>query len=127
MVSLHVYELPHAYYYPEFPRQQYIELMEKAARKEYENFIKPLDTRQIEINAVFTLKEYSYVAEHIKNEAEAQKADFVIMSAGGRSKLSTFFLGSEAERIVQMEKNIPILILKEKEKNIGLWGILTKL
>ncbi len=126
LVGLHVYELPN-YYYPAFPRQQHIEAMEKAARKEYENFIQPLDTHAIEINPVFALREYNYVAEHIKNEAEAQKVDLIIMSAGGKSKLSTLFLGSEAERIVQMEKKIPVMILKEKEKNIGLWDILTKL
>lgn len=125
LLCLHVYELPHAYYYDQFPRQQYTELMERKAHKEYEQWIETVHTRGVPIEPVFRLLEYPYVAEHIQREAEAQEADLVLMSAGGHSLLSRIFLGSEAERMVAMEKNIPLMIVKEKERNIGLWEILT--
>ena len=125
LVCLHVYELPHAYYYDQFPRQRYAELMEGKARQEYEQWIKNVDTQGVPIEPIFRLLEYPYVAEHIQREAEAQQADLILMSSGGHSLLSRIFLGSEAGRIVTMEKNIPVMIIKEKDRNIGLWEILT--
>ncbi len=126
LVCLNVFELPHAYYYNEFPRQQYITLMEDKSRREYEQFISNIDTQNVSVNSVFRLLEFSYVAEHIQQEAENQQADLIIMSAGGQSVLSRLFLGSEAERIVQMEKNIPLLILKDQEKDANLWETITR-
>ncbi len=115
MVCLNVFELPHAYYYDGFPRQQYINLMENKSQREYEHFIGNINTQDIPINPVFRLLELSYVAEHIQQEAESQQVELIIMSAEGKSAFSRILLGSETERIVQMEKNIPVLILKEPE------------
>jgi nucleotide-binding universal stress UspA family protein len=125
LLCLHVYELPHAYYYDQFPRQQYAELMERKAYEEYKQWIEAIDTRGVPLKPVFRLLEYPYVAEHIHREAQAQGADLILMSGGGHSLLSRIFLGSEVERMVAMEKAIPMMIVKEKERNIGLWELFT--
>ena len=114
VVCLHVFELPHAYYYDHFPRQQLTELVEQRARREYETFLQKVDSPGVEIEVILRLREHSYVAEHIREEAETQQADLILMSAGGQSAISRLLLGSESERIVQMEKDIPVLILKEE-------------
>ncbi len=125
LLCLHVYELPHAYYYDQFPRQQYAELMERQAHQEYEQWIEAIDTRGVPIASVFRLLEYPFVAEHIQREAQAQGADLILMSGGGHSLLSRIFLGSEVERMVAMEKAIPMMIVKEKVRDIGFMEIFT--
>jgi len=115
VVCLHVFDLPHAYYYDNFPRQQLTELVEQRARREYEFFQQKVDSQGVSIEVILRLREHSYVAEHIREESETQQVDLILMSAGGHSAISRLLLGSEAERIVQMEKNIPVLILKEEE------------
>ena len=120
-----VYELPYAYSLTDSPRQRYVELMEKNANTQFEEFIQGIDTGDAELKTLFQVRDYPYVAEHIKNEAEVHEADIIIMAAGGKSRLSRIFLGSETEKMVEMEKSIPLLILKEKEKKVKLWDIIT--
>jgi nucleotide-binding universal stress UspA family protein len=114
VVCLHVFELPHAYYYDYFPRQQLTELVKQRARREYDTFRLKVDTHGVTVEVILRLLEHSYIAEHIRQEAETLQVDLILMSAGGQSAISRLLLGSEAERIVQMEKNIPVLILKEE-------------
>ncbi len=125
LVCLHVYELPHAYYYNQFPRKQYAELMERKARKEYEQWIENVDTKGMSIEPVFRLLEHPYVVDHIRKEAEAQQVDLIVMGAGGHSLLSRIFLGSHVERMVGMEKSIPLMIVKDKARDIGFLEIFT--
>lgn len=127
IICHNVYELPYAYSLTDSPRQRYVELMEKNTAIQFHEFTSNMPHNNIEINSIFQVRDYPYIAEHIKNEAEAQDADMIIMAAGGKSKLSRIFLGSETEKMVEMEKNIPLLILKIKEKKVKLWDILTSI
>ncbi|MGB3781056.1 MAG: universal stress protein [Tunicatimonas sp.] len=125
LVCLHVYELPHAYYYNQFPRQQYAELMERKAHNEYEQWIDNIDTKGMSIEPVFRLLEHPYVVDHLLKEAKAQPVDLIVMGAGGHSLLSRIFLGSHVERMVGMEKSIPLMIVKDKARDIGIMEIFT--
>jgi len=127
IICQNVYELPYAYSLTDSPRQRYVELMEKNARNKFNEFLEGIDTDSVEIKPLFQVRDYPYVAEHIKNEAEARYSDIIIMAAGGKSKLSRIFLGSETEKMVEMEKSLPLLILKVKEKEVKLWDIITSI
>jgi len=121
----HVIDLPQSY--GDQSRQEVIDTMMKQAEEEYKQFISQFPPSHLSIEPLFGVREYSYVAEHIKNEAEIKKVNLIIMSAGGKSRLSILFLGSETEKILQMEKEIPVMILKQKVKDVKLWDILTSI
>ncbi|MCZ6900849.1 MAG: universal stress protein [Bacteroidetes bacterium] len=121
----HVIDLPQSY--GDQSRQEVIDTMMKQAEEEYKQFIRQFPPSHLSIEPLFGVREYSYVAEHIKNEAEIKKVNLIIMSAGGKSRLSILFLGSETEKILQMEKEIPVMILKQKVKDVKLWDILTSI
>jgi nucleotide-binding universal stress UspA family protein len=127
IICQNVYELPYAYSLTDSPRQRYVEIMEKNTNERFDEFIDGVSLDDIDISGIFQVRDYPYVAEHIKNEAEAQNADIIMMAAGGRSKLSRIFLGSETEKMVEMEKNIPLLILKKKVRKVNLWDIFTSI
>jgi nucleotide-binding universal stress UspA family protein len=46
------------------------------------------------------------------------------MGAGGRSRLSKIFLGSETEHMVQIETTVPLLIVKKKQNHVRLWDLM---
>lgn len=83
--------------------------------------------KQVKYEIKFTERLYANVSDHIKEEAEAAKADFIIMSSGGKSRFSALFLGSATMDLVKLEKDIPLLIVKSKIDKVHAWDILTNL
>ena len=119
----HVYEMPHAYYYEGFPRDEIMRAVREAAEELFQEFNKTYNEYDLPITPVFTPLVTSYASDHIAKESEARDADLVVNAAGGRSRFSKFFLGSETERLVQMEKQLPLLILKKRKDYVGLWDL----
>jgi len=79
----HVIDQPSSY--GDKSRQEVIDSMMKKAEEEYNQFIGQFPPSHLSIEPLFGVREYSYVAEHIKNEAEIKKVNLLIMSAGKRS------------------------------------------
>jgi len=120
----HIYEMPHAYYYEGFPRDEIMRAIREEAEKKYQEFNKQYNLHNLPTTPFFTALRKSYAADHLKMDAEKQQADLIMIASGGRSRFSKFFLGSETEQLVQKEKQIPLLILKNKSEQVRLWDLL---
>ena len=125
LICQHVYEYPQAYYYHDFPPMDVQTLIKEHAETSYKEFINGLELDETNVSPVYNLRSHTTVAQHIQEEAEAQSADMIIMASGGRSRLSQMFLGSTTDKLVQLEHEIPVLILKHKEKQVRFWDLLT--
>lgn len=120
----HVYQMPHAYYYEGFPRDEIMRAVKGAAEDKYKAFNEQYNPDNFPVSDYLTHLSKSYAAEDIDREANQQRADLILMAAGGRSKFSKLFLGSETEQMVQREKQLPLMILKEKKNYVKLWDLL---
>ena len=120
----HVYEMPHAYYYEGFPRDEIMRAVREVAESQFEEFNTTYNQYRLPVTSIFTPLITSYASDHIKNEAETQQASLILIAAGGRSRFSKFFLGSETEKLVQLEKKVPLLVLKERKDYVGLWDLI---
>ncbi len=120
----HVYEMPHAYYYEGFPKDEIMRAVRELAEQQFEEFNKKYNPYELEVASLFTPLAGSYAADHIKREAEQGQASLILAASSGRSRFSKFFLGSETERLVQQEKKIPLLILKHKKEQLKLWDLI---
>jgi len=125
LICQHVYQYPHAYYYHDFPNMDVHSLIKEHAESSYEKFIASVDLNGISIQPYYNLREHTTIAQHVQEEAEAQEADLIVMASGGRSQISQMFLGSTTDKLVQLEHEIPLLILKHKKKQVYFWDILT--
>ena len=119
----HIYQLPHAYYYHGFPEQQILGAIKEEAAAEFVQFSKQWVPDDIPINSCFTEIYHSYAANNIKEEAEQSGADLIVMASGGRSRFSKILLGSETDRLIELEVAVPLLILKEKKDHVKLWDL----
>ena len=119
----HVYQLPHAYYFKGFPREQILDAVKKSADQQFEKFTDHYNPQGSPLTSCMTELDESYAANSIKSEAEAAESDLIIMSSGGRSRFAKFFLGSETEYLVQKQTTMPLLILKKKEEQVKLWDL----
>jgi nucleotide-binding universal stress UspA family protein len=118
-----VYQLPHAYYYEGFPRDEIMRAVRKEAEIHFEEFTKKYNTKMLPLKSRFTEIHQSYVANGIRMEAERESANLIVMAAGGKSRFSRFFLGSETEELLQTEKKVPLLIIKKKMEHVRLWDL----
>ena len=121
----HIYQLPHAYYYHEFPKNQILDAIRQEAETEFVEFTKNRVPDNIPINSCFSEIYNSYASNNIKEESEKADADLILMASGGRSRFAKFLLGSETDRLIELEVNVPLLILKEKKEHVKLWDLMS--
>lgn len=96
--------------------------MEANAREAYERYIekRKLAINDAKIQPLFTLDEKNSPAYHIHEEARKHYCDLIIMGAKGHSNVAAMFVGSTTEKLLKIDKVIPVLILKKKGENRSL-------
>ena len=114
-----------------------LSLIEKSMQEEYVNYFKSSTEQKLRelmqkqgvegVTYVSTHWVYVRPSDHIKEVSEEADASLIIMSSGGKSRLSSWMLGSNTMEMIQLEKNIPLLILKQKIDKVRAWDILTNL
>ena len=121
----HVYQLPHAYYFQGFPETEILSAVKQDAEEKYTDFNRRHNPQDYPIEVNYTELSESYVAADIHHQAVSNQADLILMAAGGRSRLSNIFLGSETDQMVQNEHQVPLLILKQKRNYVKLWDLMS--
>ena len=54
-----------------------------------------------------------WIPHYIKEYAEENEVDFIVMGAKGHSKVELLLLGSVTEKLLSINNSIPTLIVKE--------------
>lgn len=125
ITCLHVFESPYSWDFVTLPFKEYIKLFKDEASKNYNEFMEGVDDKGVEIKGRLVLRELPHIADHIKEIAEDENTDLIMMSAGGKSRFSAIVLGSETEKLVQVEKDFPVMILKEKSETVKYWDLVS--
>jgi nucleotide-binding universal stress UspA family protein len=86
----------------------------------FKKFIRKIDTKNIKITSVYTQDEDDDPVEDILAKAKEIKADAVIIGAKGRTAATALFIGSMAERLIQLNDEFPLLVTRPKGKNAGI-------
>ncbi len=123
VVLHHLYKMPHAYYYQGFPKEEVLEAVKNEAQEECNSFLQQFNPDQSPLEITIKKLLTSFVAESVHQEAIQEEAGLILMAAGGKSRWSNIFLGSETEQMVQIEKEIPLLILKDRRNYVKLWEL----
>lgn len=96
--------------------------IESNAREAFDRYLKKreLTIRDTKIQPLFTLDEKNSPAYHIHEEARKHYCDLIVMGAKGQSNVAAMFVGSCTEKLLKIDKVIPVLILKKKGENRSL-------
>ena len=96
--------------------------IEANAREAYERYLRKrrLSIEEPKIQPLFTLDEKNSPAYHIHEEARKHYCDLIITGAKGQSNVAAMFVGSTTEKLLKIDKVIPVLILKKKGENRSL-------
>ncbi len=127
IVCQNVYMVPAGYHYTGKTYKEFAEIMKKNAEEDYAKFMKKIDPRGIKITAEYSLDTNDNLASDIYDLAEKINPDFVIIGAKGRTAAAAIFLGSLAEKMVNENMNHPLLVVRFKGKNAGLFESLREI
>lgn len=116
----HVFQVPNGYHYAGKSFKEFGHIMEENAKKDYKRFMGQFDISGLDLTPKFTLDKDDDVINAIAKEAKKQHADLLVIGVKGRTSAAALFIGSKAERLVQLNEDIPMLVIRPKGKAAGL-------
>lgn len=128
ILALHVYQVPSGYHYTGKSYEEFAQIMEENARKEYQKFLRKIDTKGMEITPIFALDRQDDIVATIYENAVKEDVNCIVIGGKGKAASTAFFpIGTHTERLISMDANIPLLIVRPKHKNAGLMEMLQKI
>lgn len=119
VIAQNVYSVPAGYHYSGKSYEEFAEVMKKHAMKDYDKFIKKINTKSTVINSVYNLDINDNLISDIKDLANVIHPDCIIIGAKGRTATTAIFLGSFAEKLITTDMKYPLMIVRPKGKNAG--------
>jgi nucleotide-binding universal stress UspA family protein len=120
IICQNVYSVPSGYHFTGKSYKEFGDIMLQHAEINYKKFIRKIDTKGHKIKPIYTKDEDDDPVLDIINEAEKMKADIIIIGAKGRTAATALFIGSLAERLIQINNRVPLLVTRPKGKNAGI-------
>lgn len=124
---VNVYHIPSGWYKTGKSEEEFSEIMKKHAMEDYQKFLKSAGLNYQDIPCEFVLDTDDNPAQKIYQQAVRLQSDIIILGSKGKTAAATVLMGSNAERLADYDKNIPLLVVKDKNENIGFLQALFKL
>jgi nucleotide-binding universal stress UspA family protein len=120
IICQNVFTVPSGYHFTGKSYEEFTNIMQTHAEINYKKFIRKVDTKGIKITPIYTKDEDDDPVEDILKMAKEIQADGIIIGAKGRTAATALFIGSMAERLIQMNDAFPLLVTRPKGKNAGI-------
>ncbi|MHA7128260.1 universal stress protein [Algoriphagus namhaensis] len=120
IICQNVFHVPAGYHFTGKSYEEFSSVMKKNAEANFHKFIKKIDTQGIEIQPVYTQDEDEDPVQDIVDKALELEVDGIIIGAKGRTAATALFIGSMAERLIQVNDSLPLLVTRPKGKNAGI-------
>ncbi len=120
IIAQNVYHVPTGYHYTGKTFEEFAEVMKKNAKKSYKAFIKEIDTKGQHIEEIYSLDKGEDPIKLIYDTAKQMDADGIILGAKGRSTTTALFIGSTAEKLINVDVDIPVMVVRPKGRQAGI-------
>ncbi|GMQ23436.1 hypothetical protein Aoki45_01180 [Algoriphagus sp. oki45] len=120
IICQNVFSVPTGYHFTGKSYEEFTEIMRMHAEINYKKFIRRIDTKGLKIIPIYTKDDDDDPVQEIVNMALEQNVDGIIIGAKGRTAATALFIGSMAERLIQYNDSLPLLVTRPKGKNAGI-------
>jgi len=127
IITQNVYQVPSGYHYAGKSFSEFAKIMKENAQKDYEAFVKNLNTEGLKIDPVYALDRHDNIISVIYKTAKRTKVDVIVVGAKGINSTAALFIGSSAEKLIQVDADIPVMIVRPKGKQKGILDFLMEL
>lgn len=125
LVGLHVYSVPSGYYKTGKSYEEFAEIMEGHAKNDFKKFFEKHNLETID--CLYKCKDDGNEGRFIIRVSLEEKADMILMGSRGRTASAAVLLGSVAEKLVNINNSVPMLIFKKKGETMTFMDALKKL
>ncbi len=127
MVVQNVYQVPSGYHYTGKTFDEFAQIMKDHAENDYAKFTGDLDFGNLKAEVLYSLDKDDDVIGCIYAEAKRKGSDLIVIGAKGRSGATALFIGSKAEKLIQIDSDVPLLVVRPKGKKAGIIEYLQEL
>ena len=128
VICHHSYQVPVGYHYTGKSFDQSAHVMEENARKRYKRFIRQIDTKDIKVTPSFALAKGDDLVTSIYETAVNYQVDFVVIGGKGKTASTALFpIGTNTEKLISVDSEIPLLVVRSKHKNAGIIDMLQRI
>ncbi|EPR65187.1 universal stress protein [Cyclobacterium qasimii] len=113
----HMYEVPSGYSKTGKSFEEFAAIMLENAKKDFKHFL--TENNLPDLLCTFILRDNKDEADNIMEFARSIDTDLLIVGSRGRSRSAAVLLGSVAEKLVNNNHDIPMLVMKEKGENMS--------
>ena len=117
---LNVIAVPTGYHYSGKTYDEFADILKTHAERHYSQFIKKIDKRGISITPVYTLDKHDDFVKCIYKYALEIDANGIIFGAKGITAASAFFIGSIAEKMIKLDSQFPLMVVRRKGEKANL-------
>jgi nucleotide-binding universal stress UspA family protein len=118
---LHIYQVPTGYRTLGMTYEAFDERMQGFARQKYENLISRFPELRNRAELILVRQgDEDDIGELIVVEAKRARTDMLVIGAKGMTALAHFVLGSVTEKILRHDLDIPLMIFKKQNEDMGL-------
>lgn len=112
LIVQNVYQVPNGFHSTGKTFDEFAKIMKENSQKSYKAFMRDVDTKSISTEPLYTLDKGEDVIKEIYKAAKKIDADSIMIGAKGRSATTALFIGSSAEKLIQIDSEIPIMIVR---------------
>ncbi len=127
IICQNIFSVPTGYHYTGKTFEEFTEVMKKNTQKKYNLLISHLDTKDVNIRPVYSLDKNDDPIEAVYELALKEKPDTILLGAKGLSTTTALFLSSIAEKLIQVDTQFPIRIVRKKGDNAGIMEFIKKI
>jgi len=114
------YQVSIGYHYTGKSYEELRIIMKKNAKKSFKKLISKIDLKGVDVEAVYSHDKDDNPVKLIRATAKEHKIDGIIFGEKGRSATTALFIGSGAEKLIGIDLNIPIMVVRSKGKQAGI-------
>lgn len=92
--------------------EKFIKGMASFKKEAFDKYIAQFDTKGMDVRTDYVENSHNNVAKHINEYASNNNFDLIMMSAQGHSVFERAIMGSVTEKLLSLEKEIPVMIFR---------------
>ncbi|MDX5422506.1 MAG: universal stress protein [Hymenobacteraceae bacterium] len=120
VICLHVYQVPTGYRTLGISYEDFDKRMRGFAEEKFNNLMKRFPELGDRAELMLVRQEdEDEIGELVVMESKRARADMLVVGAKGMSAAALFVLGSVTEKILRHDMDIPLMIFKKKDEEIG--------
>lgn len=122
----HLYNVPIRFYKTGKTHEEFAEIMKGHAMNDMNQFLRENNVKD-DYSCEYILSDDQPKANLIYEHAHDSEMDMILMGSRGRTTSSALLIGSIVEKVLLLDSDIPILVVKDRGENMGFLEALLKL